>query len=59
MVLKVPPVRYFDAVVRFHRFTGTLGSKKGKKLGKKSKNPFLGQFSALDMTVYRAKNCSN
>ena len=59
MVLKVPPVRYFDAVVRYHRFTGPLGSKRGKKLGKKSIIPFLGQFSVLDMTIYRAKNCSN
>jgi len=59
MVLKVPPARYFDALVHFHRFAGPLGSERGNKLEKKSKISILGQFSALDMTISRAKNGSD
>ena len=44
MVLKVPPARYFDALVHFHRFTGPLGSKKGRNWVKSQKSQFSGNF---------------
>ena len=59
MVLKVPQARYFDDWFIFTGLQVHWAQKEKRNWEKKSKISILGQFSALDMTISRAKNGSD